>query len=101
MRVSSTSEYKTPHNNSNQTWGHMTANIVKEIRLTPQAKTILRHLETRGSISPMEAQIAYSITRLAACIYEIRKSGHAVNAVIKYDEARHKYTKYALARKAA
>lgn len=79
----------------------MSAPIARELRLTPQAKTVLKHLESRGNISPMEALISYGISRLAAAIYEIRKSGHQVVAVIKHDENNHRYTRYSMARKAA
>lgn len=75
----------------------MTAvSIAREIRLTPQAKTVLSHIEKRGAISPMEALTTYGISRLAAAVYEIRKAGHAVQAVIKHDAAGHKYTRYTL-----
>jgi hypothetical protein len=73
----------------------MTPSIAKELRLTPQAKTVLRHLERRGTISPMEALVSYSISRLAACIYEIRhKAGHRVVCDIRRDEQGHKYARY-------
>lgn len=74
--------------------------IAHELKLTPQAKTVLKHLEGRlGAITPMEALVSYGISRLAATIYEIRRAGHEVNAKIKMDEAGHRYTKYSLAKK--
>lgn len=69
--------------------------IAKDLKLTPQAKTILRHLNARKSISPMEALITYSISRLASCIHEIRKAGYEVLTSIKQDEQGHKYANYA------
>lgn len=71
--------------------------IANDLRLTPQAKTILRHLKRRPSISPMEALNVYSIVRLAPCIYEIRKAGYKVLSTFKRDEQGHKYTRYSLA----
>lgn len=74
--------------------------IAHELKLTPQAKTVLRHLEgPMASISPMEALVSYGISRLAATIYEIRRAGHGVVAKIKTDQAGHRYTKYSLAKK--
>jgi hypothetical protein len=70
--------------------------IAKDLSLTPQSKTVLRHLERRGTISPMEALMGYSITRLAACIYEIRQAGYNITSTFKRDENGHKYTRYVL-----
>lgn len=70
--------------------------IAALINLTPQAKTVLRHLKKRPSISPMEALNVYAIPRLAACIYEIRQAGYKVHSTFKRDEQGHKYTRYTL-----
>lgn len=43
-----------------------------------QKARILRHLETYGSITPMEALQDYGIYRLGARIYDLRKDGHAI-----------------------
>jgi hypothetical protein len=43
------------------------------ISLKPSAQTVLAHLYRRGSISPIEAQVSYGLTRLAAAIYTLRK----------------------------
>lgn len=72
-----------------------TPSIAKDLKLTPQAKTVLRHLTNRKSISPMEALITYSISRLASCIHEIRSAGYLVQTMIKHDEQGHKYASYA------
>jgi hypothetical protein len=71
--------------------------IASDLRLTPQAKTVLRHLKKRGSISNMEAMIVYSISRLSSCIHEIRRrAGYNVETVIKKDDHGHKYSHYSL-----
>lgn len=70
--------------------------IADDLRLTPQAKTVLSHLKKAGPISPAKALVVYGISRLAACIYEIRGVGYTVNSMFRRDEGGHKYTKYSL-----
>ncbi len=71
--------------------------VASDLRLTPQAKTVLRHLKKRGSISPAEALIVHGISRLAACIHEIRKrAGYRVATEMRQDEHGHKYASYKL-----
>jgi hypothetical protein len=59
-----------------------------------QTKTVLKHLEQRGSISPMEALVSYGISRLAADIHRLREAGHGIYTEYKRDEAGHKYARY-------
>lgn len=70
--------------------------VATDLRLKPQAKTVLRHLRAKGHISPMEALVVYSISRLAACIHDLRKAGYDVSTVIKQDAQGHGYAQYAL-----
>lgn len=70
--------------------------IATDLRLKPQSKTILRHLKTRHTISPLEAWGSYGIMRLAAAIFDIRKAGYTVDTTIKHDEAGKQYARYAL-----
>lgn len=65
--------------------------------VTPQAKTILKHLEKRGSISPMEALVSYQVFRLAARVLELREAGHPIVTTIRRDEAGKHYARYLLA----
>jgi hypothetical protein len=74
-----------------------TPSVADDLRLKPQTKTVLRHLKNHDHISPMKALGVYGISRLAACIYEIRKAGYDIRADFARDEAGHKYTKYSLA----
>ncbi len=70
-----------------------------DLRLTPQAKTILRHLKALGSISPMQALAVYGYTRLASCIHEIRrKAGYTVDMDYRKDAQGHRYARYSLAK---
>lgn len=70
--------------------------IADDLRLTPQAKTVLSHLKRRKHISPTEALAVYSISRLASCIHEIRKVGYDVRKEMKQDDRGHRYAKYSL-----
>jgi hypothetical protein len=70
--------------------------VANDLRLTPQAKTVLTHLRAGKPLTPMKALTIYGISRLAACIYEIRKAGYTVNRIHRQDEMGHKYSKYLL-----
>jgi hypothetical protein len=71
--------------------------VANDLRLTPQAKTVLLHLRKQGGhISPAEALIVYGISRLAACVYEIRQAGYNVDSELRRDAQGHKYTNYRL-----
>jgi hypothetical protein len=59
-----------------------------------QTNTVLKHLEKRGSISPMEALVSYGIYRLSASIYELREEGYGIFTEFKTDEAGHRYARY-------
>jgi hypothetical protein len=67
-----------------------------DLRLTPQAKTVLRHLKHHGRITPMKAMVNYSITRLSSCIHEIRKVGYDVKTEVQSDDAGHKFANYTM-----
>lgn len=71
--------------------------VASDLRLSPQARTVLLHMKRRGHISNMQALTVYGISRLAACVYEIRQAGYDVNSEHKRDDAGHKYTNYSLA----
>lgn len=66
------------------------------VALYPQTRTILNHLEKRGSISPMEALMGYGCMRLAARIHELRNAGFNIQTMMKRDEAGHAYARYFL-----
>lgn len=70
--------------------------IAQALSVTPQAQTVFRHLKKRRVITPAEALITYGISRLAACIYELRQAGFSVATKIKKDEAGHRYASYKL-----
>jgi hypothetical protein len=59
-----------------------------------QRETVLKHLEHRGSISPMEALVSYGIYRLSANIHLLREDGYGIYTEYKTDEAGHRYARY-------
>lgn len=64
--------------------------------MTPVARTILKHLKARGSISPVEAFANYGTLRLAPRIHELRQAGHGITTEVRKDEAKHSYARYSL-----
>ena len=71
--------------------------IIPLVGLYPLTRTILLHIEKRGSISPLEALITYGCQRLAARIHELRAAGVQINTTMKRDETGHAYARYTLA----
>ena len=69
-----------------------------------QKKKILRHLETFGSIDPVQALQEYGVFRLAARIEELRQKHeietHLVKTINRFGEEV-RYGRYVLVRKAA
>lgn len=53
-----------------------------------QTEKILRHLETYGSITPLEALEEYGIMRLASRISDLKKEGAPITASIKTSKNR-------------
>jgi Helix-turn-helix domain len=70
--------------------------IANDLRLKPQARAVLRHLERGLSISPLEAQAVYSVFRLAASINELRRAGYNIETELRQDGAGHRYARYRL-----
>lgn len=68
--------------------------IVDDLRLSPQARRVLAHLESGESISQMEALTVYSIFRLASRISELRSAGYDIHREMKEDNAGHRYARY-------
>lgn len=71
--------------------------LADTLQLKPSTRTILSHLEKRGTISPMEALTSYGNMRLAAAIHDLRKVGYDINTTMKHDEGGHSYARYSLA----
>lgn len=73
-----------------------TTSLATDLKLPPQARKILAHLETGKTITPAEAWIVYSIYRLSDCIFKIRKSGHQVDLEMRQDAQGKQYGRYRL-----
>lgn len=83
--------------NDTMTIGNST--LANDLKLSPQCKTILRHLEKGKSITLMESLMVYSISRLSDVIFKIRNAGHDVICDIRHDERGHEYGRYTLNKK--
>lgn len=59
-----------------------------------QTDTILKHLDTYGSISPLEAQSNYNIWRLAAVVNRLNGRGYSIDSVMKTAPSGAKYAEY-------
>lgn len=47
---------------------------------TTQKQKVIRHLETYGSITPLDAFRDYGIMRLAAVIFKLKEEGFNINS---------------------
>lgn len=71
--------------------------LAATLKMYPQTRKVLAHLEQRGSISPLEAFGTYRITRLAARIKELRDVGFNIVTDMREDAAGTRYASYQLA----
>jgi hypothetical protein len=69
---------------------------MRELRLKPQAKRVLRHMERKKSITALEALGVYGIFRLAAVIYDIKQAGFNVISTLHHDTNGKRYARYSL-----
>lgn len=61
-----------------------------------QMDIVKKHLDTYGSISPLEAQSNYNIWRLAAVVGRMKDRGIAIDKVMKKAPSGAKYAEYRL-----
>ena len=67
-----------------------------------QLNTIIKHLETVGSISTLEAIIQYNIMALPRRIKDLKEKGYSFNSIRKsHPVTGQRYTRYVLAEAAA
>ena len=67
-----------------------------------QLNTIIKHLETVGSISTLEAIIQYNIMALPRRIKDLKEKGYSLNGIRKsHPVTGQRYTRYVLAEAAA
>lgn len=62
--------------------------------LTPQARTVLAHLERHGKITPMKALGVYGIMRLASRMAELKKAGIPFGKALMKDDVGGRYMQY-------
>ena len=62
-----------------------------------QLQKVKYHLENYGSISPLEAQSNYTIWRLAAVIYDLKKLGHDIHSTLRTAPSGSRYAVYSFA----
>lgn len=66
------------------------------MNLSPQAKTVLRHLQTVGSITNVEANAVHRIRSLSRRITEIGDAGYRVEKKRRRDVTGQIYVRYSL-----
>lgn len=59
---------------------------------TNKTKEVLKHLQTYGTITSMEAINLFGATRLSAIIYNLRKKGYNIISVDKTTKDRYGHT---------
>ena len=65
--------------------------------MKPQLKTIVKHLQTVGSISNLEAITQYNIMSLSRRINDLEELGYKFNKVLKaHPVTRQRYKRYHL-----
>lgn len=62
-----------------------------------QREQILSHLQSYGTISPLEARHVYGIERLASRIDELKQSGFQIVTTMKKDAKQRRYAEYTFA----
>ena len=64
--------------------------------MTPQVRTVLRHLVTEGSITPMIAGGIYKVRALPRRIADLKEMGVTVEREIRKDATGQRYAYYTL-----
>jgi len=79
------------------THSQFTANLNAR-RLSPQCRTILRHLQARGThgLSQFEALLLFRVAALPRRISDLEEAGVVINRARKLDETGRSYTRYTL-----
>lgn len=62
--------------------------------MTPQSMTILKHLQIRGSITPVEAATVYKARHLPSKIFELKRAGYDIQTELKTDLTGQRYATY-------
>lgn len=81
-----------------------TSDLVAEVNLGKQCRTILTHLKDpkfHGTITNLEAMTVYHVSRLSDVIMKLRRKGYDITTTIKEDGVGGKYASYKLVEKTA
>jgi len=71
-------------------------NSITERNFMSQAQTVLNHLTNNRKLTSIEAIGLYGITRLAAVVHNIKKSGVDVDTTMKDGVNKTQYAEYSL-----
>jgi hypothetical protein len=75
-----------------------TPNLANDLRLAPQCRKILAHLETGATITNNESMLVYHVARLSDVIMKLRDAGYDIATTMKKDGVGGKYASYKLVR---
>jgi len=73
-----------------------TPNLANDLRLSPQCRKILAHLEKGNDITNNAAFIVYHVSRLSDVIMKLRNAGYNIVTKMKTDGVGGKYAEYHL-----
>lgn len=73
-----------------------TSDLVTDMGLGKQARTILAHLKQGKTITNMEAMLVYHVSRLSDVIFKLRNAGYDIAMTMKVDAVGGKYASYKL-----
>lgn len=68
----------------------------RTLNTLPMNALILRHLESKGSITNVEAQALYRCRSLSRRICDIKAWGFPIKSVMKTDATKQRYVRYEL-----
>jgi hypothetical protein len=71
-----------------------TPSVADDLRLTPQARKVLAHLNSGKTITPLKASKVYDIDRLADVIWKIKRVGYRIETTLHTDESGKRYAEY-------
>lgn len=64
--------------------------------MTPQAATVLQHLQNHGSLTPAEASTVYRVRSLSRRICDLKDAGYKIHRELKADATGQRYASYTL-----
>lgn len=70
---------------------------MRTVTMTPQAQTILNHLQNHGSLTPAEAATVYKCRHLPRRVADLKALGHPIDTLIARDATGQRYARYAIA----